>query len=59
MQEVFLKQMHSQRAEAAQNRKEEKRRAEKERMMAEEDPDKQRRLEVRACVRIPDYFMAC
>ena len=48
MQEVFLKQMHSQRAEAAQNRKEEKRRAEKERMMAEEDPDKQRRLEVRA-----------
>ena len=46
MQEFFQKQAHSLRAEAAQARKEEKRRAEKDKIMAEEDPDKQRRMEV-------------
>ena len=48
MQESFLKAAHAQRTEAAQARKEEKRRAEKDRIMAEDDPDKQRRLEVSA-----------
>ena len=46
VQEFFQKQAHSLRAEAAQARKEEKRRAEKDKIMAEEDPDKQRRMEV-------------
>lgn len=36
---------HSQRIEAAQARAEEKRRAEKEKIMNEDDPDKQRKLE--------------
>ena len=44
--ESLQKAAHSQRTEAAQNRREEKRRAEKERMMNEDDPDKQRKLEV-------------
>jgi len=44
--ETLQKAAHSQRTEAAQNRREEKRRAEKERMMNEDDPDKQRKLEV-------------
>ena len=44
--ESFMKITHQQRAEAAQQRREEKRRAEKDKVMAEEDPDKQRRLEV-------------
>ena len=39
---------HMQRQEAAQLRKEEKRRMEKDRIMNEEDPDKARRLEVKA-----------
>lgn len=46
MEENFLKQTHAQRQEAAQTRREEKKRAEKERIMNEEDPDRQRRLEV-------------
>lgn len=46
MEENFLKQTHAQRQEAAQTRREEKKRAEKERIMNEEDPERQRRLEV-------------
>uniref|UniRef100_A0A4W3IB80 PAT complex subunit CCDC47 n=1 Tax=Callorhinchus milii TaxID=7868 RepID=A0A4W3IB80_CALMI len=46
VEENFLKMTHAQRQEAAQTRREEKKRAEKERIMNEEDPDKQRRLEV-------------
>ena len=45
--ESFSKASHAQRAEAAQARKEEKMRAEKDRIMKEDDPDKQRKLEVR------------
>lgn len=52
MQEVFEKATHQQRQEQAQQRREEKRRVEKERLMAEEDPDKARKLEVNAC-RLP------
>ncbi|KAB0352603.1 hypothetical protein FD754_017460, partial [Muntiacus muntjak] len=44
VEENFLKLTHVQRQEAAQSRREEKR-AEKERIMNEEDPEKQRRLE--------------
>lgn len=47
MQEVFEKATHQQRQEQAQQRREEKRRVEKERLMAEEDPDKARKLEER------------
>lgn len=47
VEENFLKQTHAQRQEAAQTRREEKKRAEKERIMSEEDPERQRRLEVR------------
>lgn len=47
VEEKFLKLTHVQRQEAAQSRREEKKRAEKERIMNEEDPEKQRRLEVR------------
>ncbi|XP_032241135.1 PAT complex subunit CCDC47 isoform X2 [Nematostella vectensis] len=47
LEENLLKQTHLQRQEAAQLRREEKRRADKERMMAEDDPDRQRRLEER------------
>jgi hypothetical protein len=46
-EEVFLKSAHAQRQEAAQLRREEKRRAEKERIMNEEDPDKARKWEVK------------
>ena len=46
-EEVFMKASHSQRMEAAQQRREEKRRQEKEKIMNETDPDKQRRLEKR------------
>lgn len=46
VEENFLKQTHAQRQEAAQTRREEKKRAEKERIMNEEDPERQRRLEV-------------
>lgn len=41
----FLKMTHAQRQEAAQQRREEKVRERKERILAEEDPDKQRKLE--------------
>lgn len=47
VEENFLKLTHVQRQEAAQSRREEKKRAEKERIMNEEDPEKQRRLEVK------------
>ncbi len=43
--EQFMKMTHKQRQEAAMLRKEEKRRAEKERIMNESDPEKQKRLE--------------
>merc|ERR1711990_997087 len=45
IEESNLKMTHSQRQELAQQRREEKRRADKERIMNEEDPDKQRRWE--------------
>ncbi|KAL1497902.1 hypothetical protein ABEB36_008784 [Hypothenemus hampei] len=47
VEEAFIKSTHQARAEAAAARKEEKRRQEKERVMAEEDPEKQRRWEIR------------
>lgn len=43
--EQFMKLTHKQRQEAAMLRKEEKRRAEKEKIMNESDPEKQKRLE--------------
>lgn len=46
-EELFLKAAHTQRQEAAQLRREEKRRVEKERLLNEEDPDKARKLEVK------------
>ena len=52
VEENFLKLTHVQRQEAAQSRREEKKRAEKERIMNEEDPEKQRRLEVRWIFRL-------
>lgn len=52
VEENFLKLTHVQRQEAAQSRREEKKRAEKERIMNEEDPEKQRRLEVRRVFRL-------
>lgn len=45
--EAKMKALHSQRQEAAQSRREERVRANKERIMAEEDPDKARKLEER------------
>lgn len=45
-EEEYERLTHSQRQEAAQLRREEKRRAEKERLLNEEDPDKARKLEV-------------
>lgn len=45
VEEVWLKATHAQRQEAAQVKREEKRRTDKEKMMAEEDPEKQRRWE--------------
>ncbi|XP_041365388.1 PAT complex subunit CCDC47-like [Gigantopelta aegis] len=46
-EEQLLKATHAQRQEAAQARREEKKRVEKERLMNEEDPDKARKLEDR------------
>jgi hypothetical protein len=43
--EQFMKLSHKQRQEAAMLRKEERRRAEKEKIMNESDPEKQKRLE--------------
>lgn len=45
VKETFMKLSHAQRQEAAQARREEKIRAEKEKLMAEEDPEKQRKME--------------
>lgn len=47
VEEAFLKSTHQARAEAAAARREEKKRQEKERIMAEEDPEKQRRWEIK------------
>lgn len=44
-EETHVKQLHSQRQEAAQLKREEKIRAEKEKLMAETDPEKQRKME--------------
>lgn len=56
--ESLQKMVHSQRQEAAQQRREDKRRAEKERLLNEEDPEKARKLEVRqSCISVrPDVF---
>ncbi|RDD42671.1 Coiled-coil domain-containing protein 47 [Trichoplax sp. H2] len=45
LQETYLKQSHAQRQEAAQQRREEKAKADKEKLLAEEDPDKVRKLQ--------------
>lgn len=45
VEEQFLKITHSARAEAAAQKREEKRKAEKEKIMAEDDPEKQRKWE--------------
>jgi len=45
VEEIFLKTTHSVRQEAAQNKREERKRAEKEKWLNEEDPDKQRKWE--------------
>ncbi|XP_066246700.1 PAT complex subunit CCDC47 [Euwallacea similis] len=47
VEEAFLKSTHQARAEAAAARREEKKRQEKDRIMAEEDPEKQRRWEIK------------
>lgn len=47
VEELFMKAAHGQRQEAAQQRREEKIRADKERLMNEEDPEKARKLEER------------
>lgn len=46
IEEQYIKQLHTQRQEMAQQRREDKRRAEKEKILAEDDPDKQRKMEV-------------
>lgn len=45
VEETHLKQLHAQRQEASQLKREEKARAEKDKLMAETDPDKQRKME--------------
>ncbi|VDM40026.1 unnamed protein product [Toxocara canis] len=50
VQEAFLKTTHQARQEAAQARREEKTRERKQRLLEEEDPEKQRRLEVTICI---------
>lgn len=47
VEEAFLKSTHQARAEAAAARREEKRRVEKEKVMAEDDPERQRRWEIK------------
>lgn len=47
VEKLFLQSTHLQRQEAAQLKREEKRRLEKERMLQEMDPDKQRKWEER------------
>jgi hypothetical protein len=45
VEEMFLKTTHAQRQEVAQLKREERRRVEKEKMLNEEDPEKQRKWE--------------
>lgn len=45
IEKLFLQSTHQQRQEAAQMKREEKRRAEKEKMLQEMDPEKQRKWE--------------
>jgi len=45
VEEIFLKTTHAQRQEVAQMKREERKRAEKEKILNEEDPDKQRKWE--------------
>lgn len=47
VEEEFLKSTHAARAEAAAQRREDKRKQEKERILADEDPEKQRRWEAK------------
>lgn len=47
VEESFLKATHFQRQEAAQLKREERKRLEKEKILAEDDPEKQRRWEER------------
>ncbi|KAH8413500.1 hypothetical protein KR009_011817 [Drosophila setifemur] len=47
VEEEFLKSTHAARAEAAAQRREDKRKQEKERILADEDPEKQRRWELK------------
>ncbi|XP_022666074.1 coiled-coil domain-containing protein 47-like isoform X2 [Varroa jacobsoni] len=47
VEETFLKNTHVQRQELAQQRRDERIRMERERILAEDDPEKQRRLELR------------
>lgn len=47
VEEEFLKSTHSARVEAAAQRREDKRKQEKERVLAEDDPEKQRRWEIK------------
>lgn len=47
VEEEFLKSTHAARAEAAAQRREDKRKLEKDRVLAEEDPEKQRRWELK------------
>ncbi|XP_037959958.1 coiled-coil domain-containing protein 47 [Teleopsis dalmanni] len=47
VEEEFLKSTHAARAEAAAQRREDKRKLEKERVLAEDDPEKQRRWELK------------
>ncbi|XP_050298050.1 PAT complex subunit CCDC47 [Anthonomus grandis grandis] len=47
VEEAFLKSTHQARAEAAAAKREEKRKLEKEKVLAEEDPEKQRRWELK------------
>ncbi|XP_068151027.1 PAT complex subunit CCDC47 [Drosophila tropicalis] len=47
VEEEFLKSTHAARAEAAAQRREDKRKQEKERVLADEDPEKQRRWELK------------
>ena len=48
--ELFIKAAHTQRQEQAQQRREERRKADKEKLMAEEDPERARKLEVKCSV---------
>lgn len=58
-EEEYERLTHSQRQEAAQLRREEKRRAEKERLLNEEDPDRARKLEVTSTKILFDNLKCC